>query len=83
MKWFKNSDWLPLSNAKAIVEFWEKDLEYAMDYLKYVQTFEGKNLPRFEKHLLIALNDVKKSQKELEKAKKKLKETIDRDGIDG
>lgn len=83
MKWFKNSDWLPLSNAKAIVEFWEKDLEYAKEYLNYVKTFEGKNLPRFEKHLLIAYNDVKKSQKELEKAKKKLQETIDRDGING
>jgi hypothetical protein len=83
MRWFKRSDWLPLSNAKAQVEFWEKDLVLAEEYLTYVKTFEGKGLSRYETILKIALRDIETSKKELMKAKEKLQETIDRDGIDG
>lgn len=83
MKWFKGSDWLPLSNAKAQVEFWEKDLILAEEYLTYVKTFEGKGLPRYETYLKIALHDVEKSKKGLIKAREKLEETIKRDGVDG
>lgn len=79
MKWFKNSDWLPLSNAKAQVEFWEKDLRYAIEYLDYVKTFEGKGLPRYQQHLDLAWKDVEKSKQGLKKAKEKLEETIKRD----
>jgi hypothetical protein len=83
MRWFKGSDWIPLSNAKAIVEFWEKDLQYAIDYLDYVNSFKGKGLPNWHRHLKIADDDVEKSKKELAKAIKKLEETKKREGIDG
>lgn len=79
MKWFRKSDWLPLSNAKAQVEFWEKDLRYAIEYLDYVKTFEGKGLPRYQKHLDLAWKDVEISKNGLKKAKEKLEETIKRD----
>ncbi len=81
MRWFKGSNWLSLSNAKAQVEFWKEDLIQAEKYLEYVKSFEGRGLPRYEKHLKYATNDVNKSRKELSKAIEKLEETKKREGL--
>ena len=68
---------LSLINAKAQHEFWKRDLGFAEQYLKYVYTFQGRNLPNYDKILSIAKKDVEvskkglaKSIKTLEKAKK-------------
>ena len=64
-------------NAEAQHEFWKRDLGFAEQYLKYVYTFQGRNLPNYDKILSIAEKDVEvskkglaKSIKTLEKAKK-------------
>lgn len=77
--WNKYSDWLPLSNAKAQVEFWQKDLEYAEQYFKYVRSFQDKGIKNYDKIFKIALKDVEKSKEGLRKAQEKLKETIERE----
>jgi len=66
-----------LVNAEAQHEFWKRDLGFAEQYLKYVYTFQGRNLPNYDKILSIAEKDVEvskkglaKSIKTLEKAKK-------------
>ena len=68
---------LSLINAEAQHEFWKRDLGFAEQYLKYVYTFQGRNLPNYDKILSIAERDVEvskkglaKSIKTLEKAKK-------------
>ena len=68
---------LSLINAEAQHEFWKRDLGFAEQYLKYVYTFQGRNLPNYDKILKIAEKDVDvskkglaKSIKTLEKAKK-------------
>ena len=68
---------LSLINAEAQFDFWKRDLGFAEQYLKYVQTFQGRNLPNYDKILSIAEKDVEvskkglaKSIKTLEKAKK-------------
>jgi hypothetical protein len=68
---------LSLINAEAQHEFWKRDLGFAEQYLKYVYTFQGRNLPNYDKILSIAEKDVEvskkglaKSIKTLEKAKK-------------
>jgi len=68
---------LSLINAEAQFDFWKRDLGFAEQYLKYVYTFQGKNLPNYDKILDIAKKDVEvskkvlaKSIKTLEKAKK-------------
>mgnify|MGYP000049937858 FL=1 len=68
---------LSLVNAEAQHEFWKRDLGFAEQYLKYVYTFQGRNLPNYDKILSIAEKDVEvskkglaKSIKTLEKAKK-------------
>lgn len=82
MGWSKTSDWLTVKNAQAQVDFWEQDLKYAEEYLTYVKKFSGKKLPNFDKIFKIADNDVKLSKKKLELAKSKLKESIQRDGLE-
>lgn len=77
--WNKFSDWLPLSNAKAQVEFWQKDLEYSEQYLKYVRTFQDKGIQNYDKLLKIAIKDVQVSKDGLIKAQQKLEETIKRE----
>ena len=68
---------LSLINAQAQFDFWKRDLGFAEQYLKYVYTFQGRNLPNYDKILSIAEKDVEvskkglaKSIKTLEKAKK-------------
>ena len=68
---------LSLINAEAQHEFWKRDLGFAEQYLKYVYTFQGRNLPNYDKILSVAERDVEvskkglaKSIKTLEKAKK-------------
>jgi len=68
---------LSLINAEAQHEFWKRDLGFAEQYLKYVYTFQGRDLPNYDKILSIAERDVEvskkglaKSIKTLEKAKK-------------
>jgi hypothetical protein len=68
---------LSLINAEAQHEFWKRDLGFAEQYLKYVYTFQGRDLPNYDKILSIAKRDVEvskkglaKSIKTLEKAKK-------------
>ncbi len=65
--------------ARAQVEFWIRDLKYAVDYLNYVKSFKDYNLPNYDRIFKIASKDVEKSQKELEKARAKLTETIIRE----
>lgn len=79
MIWNKYVDWLPIDNAKAQVTFYKKDLEYSQAYLKYVISFKSKKLKDWAKHLKIAEKDVSDSTKNLEKARKKLLETVERD----
>jgi hypothetical protein len=78
MGWSKGADWLPLSNAKAHVKFWTKDLWYAEKYLTYVKSMKKYKLSGFEKIIRIARKDVQVSKKGLNKAKDKLKKTIKR-----
>ena len=73
--WKKNSDWLPVANAEAQVNFWIGDLEQAEKYLKYVLGFEKYNLKNYSKILKIAQDDVKLSRDSLAKAKLKLEES--------
>lgn len=77
--WNKSSDWLPLSNAKAQVEFWKQDLEYSEQYFKYVKSFQGKGIKNYDKIFKIAVKDVEVSKEGLRKAQIKLKETIERE----
>ena len=79
--WTKKSDWLPLSNAKAQVDFYRQNLDSKQKYLTYVETFKDKNLPGYRKIYSIALRDVTKAEDNLKRAQKKLEETIKRDGL--
>jgi len=78
--WNKNSDWLPLSNALAQVNFWRGDLAQSEQYLAYVRSFKKYNLPGYGKILGIALKDVQVSKDGLKAAEKKLAETQKRIG---
>ncbi len=78
MGWSKGADWLPVSNAKAQVKFWKKDLQYSEKYLKYVQSVEKYNLPNYDKFLRIAQKDVTDSINGLAKAEAKLEKTLKR-----
>jgi hypothetical protein len=70
---------ITLNTAKAQVEFWIRDLKYAVDYLHYVKSFKDYNLPNYDKIFKIASDDVKKSEIELAKSRSKLTETIIRE----
>lgn len=77
-KWSKDSDWLPLDNAKAQVKFWEQDLVYAKKYLAFIQKVKPKLPSKFYiKVLAIAEKDVRDSLKYLEQAKAKVEESED------
>ena len=78
MGWSKGADWLPLSNAKAHVKFWTKDLWYAEKYLKYVASIKKYNLQNYDKFLRIARKDVQVSKNGLKSAKAKLIKTLKR-----
>jgi hypothetical protein len=78
MAWSKGVDWLPVSNAKAYVKFWTKDLWYSEKYLKYVKSIKKYNLPNYDKFLRIAKKDVEVSKNGLSKAKAKLIKTLER-----
>ncbi len=78
MGWSKGADWLPISNAKAHVKFWTKDLWYADKYLKYVKSIKNYNLQNYDKFLRIARKDVQVSKTGLKKAKDKLVRTLKR-----
>ena len=76
-KWTKSSDWLPLDNAKAQVEFYKLDLIYAKNYLYLVQQQKSKMSPKFYQfNLKVAQKDVFDSITNLDKARKKLLESI-------
>ena len=77
-KWSKSADWLSINNAKAQVDFWKKDLEYSLKYLKWVKSV--KKIANHDKFLVIAEKDVVVSKTGLAKAEAKLAETIKRDG---
>lgn len=74
MNWNFWSDWLPLDNAIAQVEFWKTDLKYAEEWLKIMDGMKN-NHKGFMKQYELAVNDVKHSKKELVKAEKKLEES--------
>lgn len=74
-KWTKDSDWLPLDNAKAQVDFYTEDLKFSEAYLKYVKSFEKKKWKGYDKSLKIAQKDVADSKNNLVKAKLKLEES--------
>ena len=77
-KWTKSSDWLPVSNAKAQVKFWKKDLWFAEKYLTYVKSMKKYKISGYERFLRIAKKDVEVSKKGLKKAEEKLKKTLKR-----
>ena len=79
-KWSKSADWLSINNAKAQVDFWKKDLEYSLKYLKWVKSVKNKKIANHDKFLTIAEKDVVVSKTGLAKAEAKLAETIKRDG---
>jgi hypothetical protein len=70
---------ITVKTARAQVEFWVRDLKYAVDYLNYVKSFRDYDLPNYDKIFKIASKDVTKSERELEKARAKLTETIMRE----
>ncbi len=72
MGWKKSK--ITVETAKAQVEFWVRDLKYAVDYLNYVKSFRDYNLPNYDRIFKIAFKDVEKSKNELEKARNKLTE---------
>jgi hypothetical protein len=77
MKWNKNTDWLPLDNAKAQVAFWRKDLKASENYLKLVLSYKNKfkNEQFWKKALKQAEKDIKVSEEGLKKALEKLEES--------
>lgn len=76
MKWNFWSDWLPLDNAIALVNYWETDLQYAEKWLEVLETMKPNNkTPGFTKQYNLAVDDVAHSKKELTKAKFKLEES--------
>ena len=75
MKWSKSSDFLPLANAQAQVKFWEQDLKYAQQYLKFVETFKNKNWKDYGRVLKIAQTDIELSTNKLALARLKLEES--------
>lgn len=75
--WKKDSDWLPVADAQAQVDFYTQDLKYSEDYLKYVVSFSNKKWPNYRKMYLIALQDVKDSKTRLAVVEFKLKEAIE------
>lgn len=75
--WTKKSDWLTVPNAKAQVEFFKKDLEYAENYYKYVKSFSNNKWKGYNKMLKIAIKDVYDSKIRLANAEAKLEEAID------
>ena len=75
MKWSKSSDFIPLANAQAQVKFWEQDLKYAEQYLKFVLSFKNKNWKGYDKVLKIAQTDTELSKTQLALAKLKLEES--------
>ena len=74
--WTKSSDWLPLQNARAQVEFYKTDLEFSEKYLRYVQSFHNRKWQGYQMMLRIALQDVKDSKVRLAKAYLKLAESM-------
>jgi len=73
--WTKQSDFLPLANATAQVDFYKKDLEYSEKYLSFVRSFTNKKFPSYAFMLRIALQDVRDSKIRLAKAYLKLAES--------
>ena len=78
MTWSKSADWIPLSNAIALVNFWQEDLRQSEMYLKTVRSYKKYSIPNYFGMLRIAWKDVRLSKKELIKAKEKLVKTIKR-----
>ena len=74
MRWNPFSDWLPLDNAIAQVEYWETDLRYAEEWLKVMDGMKN-NHKGFLKQYKLAVDDVAHSKKELAKALLKLEES--------
>ena len=73
--WTKESDWLPLSNAIAIVDFYLDNLERAIDALEYVESFKAYNLAGYEDMWNKVSGHVNKQKDALKKAQDKLEET--------
>ena len=75
MFWNKDSDFLPLSNAKANVKFWEEDLQFSLDYVAHLEKSNNKAYKGWIMMYKIAQKDVVKSQAGLSKALIKLAES--------
>lgn len=73
--WTKSSDYLPLQNAQAQVDFYKQDLEFSEKYLRFVRGFQNKRFAFYQMMLRIALQDVKDSKVRLAKAYLKLAES--------
>ncbi len=74
-KWTKESDWVPLSNALALVDFYIDNLKKAEDFLDYVETFAQYNLAGYEKMYQAAMGHLAKQKEGLQRAQAKLEET--------
>lgn len=75
MSWTKESDWLPLSNALAIVDFYLDNVERAIDALDYVESFKAYNLAGYEDMWNKVSAHVEKQKTALRKAQDKLEAT--------
>jgi len=76
MLWSKSSDWIPLDNAIAAVKQWQIDLQYAELWLQEMESRKINNkYLGFLKQYKLAVDDVAKSKKELQKAQLKLEES--------
>lgn len=73
--WTKSADWLPVTNALAQVLFWKKDLHQAEKFMDMLETMK---VDKDNQMYKVGAADVLVSQKGLDRAKTKLKETIKR-----
>jgi len=73
--WTKQSDFLPLANAKAQVEYFKQDLINSENALKWALSFGNKKWKGYQQQIRILQKDVKDSKINLAKAYLKLAES--------
>jgi len=81
MSWTKEADWLPVSNAYAQVKFWRNDLKLAFEFMEWAISMKDKGF-NADSAIDEAQKDIQESTTGLEKAQKKLRETLKRVNAD-
>jgi hypothetical protein len=82
MAWSKDADWLPLTNALELVEFWKVDLRQAQELLHKFNNPAYDKLPNVARMRQLAEKSVMESQEGLNEAEEKLEETMERLGLE-